>query len=198
MSFLENYTMDIPHFLFHFRGKTIQSNVHCDSPDLNEHPNFAGARCEHTILQPGEMLFIPAFYWHQVSALDTGISLNMFYGDGGVNDYVAKILREPYRPHFEYWLLNVIEQNRSCDSFARMLPRLPEVMWQFMMKQWHERANEDQVQECVDMVMKHLGLEKLPPRSLEDQSKFPPVLKIRGLLFRDDTKEEKTKTKESD
>ena len=126
----------------------------------------------------------------QVSALDTGISLNMFYGDAGENNFAEKILKEPYRPHFEYWLLNIVEQNRACESFGRMLPRMHEVIWQFFMKQWHERANDDQVQKCVKIVMKHLGLEELPPRAESDKSKFPPVMKIRGLLFRDDTKDD--------
>ena len=48
------------------KGKTVQSGVHCDDPDLTAHPRFAEAKCEHTVLHPGEMLFIPAFYWHQV------------------------------------------------------------------------------------------------------------------------------------
>ena len=32
-------------------------------------------------LKAGEMLFIPAFYWHQVTSIDTCISINMFFGD---------------------------------------------------------------------------------------------------------------------
>ena len=67
------------------QGKTIQSQVNLDSPNLAKYENFSQTHCEHTILHPGEMLFIPAFYWHQVTALDTGISANMFYGDSGKN-----------------------------------------------------------------------------------------------------------------
>ena len=47
-------------------GKTIQSRVNCDSPDLETFPNFSNARCQYCVLEPGEMLFIPAFVWHQV------------------------------------------------------------------------------------------------------------------------------------
>ena len=47
-------------------GKTIQSQVNCDTPDLDKYPNFSRAQCQHCILHPGEMLFIPAFVWHQV------------------------------------------------------------------------------------------------------------------------------------
>lgn len=164
-------------------GKTVQSQVISTRPDLEKFPNFRNSRCEHCVLEPGEMLFIPAFYWHQVTALDSGISLNMFYGDGGDNVYLEKILRQPYRPHFEYWLLNVIEQNKDCDSFKRMLPRLDEALAHFFVKQWHEKANPEQLQECLKLVMDYCQLKELPEKVKD--SKFPPVLKIRGLLHRE-------------
>ena len=166
-------------------GKTVQSQVDCDSPDVDRFPQFANARCEETVLEPGEMLFIPAFYWHQVCALDTGISVNMFYGDGSSSSgYLGKVMRAPYREHFEYWLLNIVEQNRACASFPRMLERLPEVMGHFFKKQWHEEASEEQIERAVDLVKSHCGIGDLPEFS-GDRAKFPPVLKIRGLLHRD-------------
>ena len=63
------------------QGKTIQSQViknpraiawitysqiNLDSPDHERFPLFKDATVEHCVLNPGEMLFIPAFYWHQV------------------------------------------------------------------------------------------------------------------------------------
>ena len=50
-------------------GKTVQSRVNCDAPDLELFPNFVGAKCQYCVLEPGEMLFIPAFFWHQVHHL---------------------------------------------------------------------------------------------------------------------------------
>jgi len=75
-------------------GKTVQSQVDCDRPDLGKHPNFAHAKCQWTVLRKGEMLFIPAFFWHQVSALETGISLNVFFGDQGRANYLSKVLNQ--------------------------------------------------------------------------------------------------------
>ena len=49
-------------------GKTIQSRVNCDSPDLETFPKFSQAQCQYCVLEPGEMLFIPAFVWHQVTS----------------------------------------------------------------------------------------------------------------------------------
>ncbi|XP_040582367.1 tRNA wybutosine-synthesizing protein 5 [Lepeophtheirus salmonis] len=165
-------------------GKTIQSRIDLDNPDFKSFPKFREAHCEYTTLHPGEILFIPAFYWHQVSALDDGISMNAFYGDKNKNDYVNKVLNSPCRLHFEYWIKNVIQQNSEYDSFQRMLPRLDEVLHNFFLKQWHEEASKEQILEVLKIVMNYIGISKLPLKNIENQSKFPPVLKIRGLLYR--------------
>ena len=169
-------------------GKTVQSQVNVVTPDMEKFPNFANAKCEHCVLSPGEMLFIPAFYWHQVTALDTGISLNTFYGDGSPNGFIDKILKPPYQPHFEYWILNIINQNLKCESMNRMLPRMNEVLFHFLVKQWHDEASAEQIGKIIQVVLKHLKLEELPPKIESDTSRFPPVLKIRGLLHRDGNK----------
>jgi len=175
-------------------GKTIQSRVDLDNVDPVKFPSFAhptnGKKlvCQQTVLQPGEMLFIPAFYWHQVTALDTGISVNMFYGDASENGYLDKILKPPYFDHFRYWFLNVIEQNRKFESFSRMLTRLPEVVLHFFVKQWHDTPSQDHKDALVNLVLDYCQLDKIPP-IMEDENmdKFPPLLKIRGLLHRNGT-----------
>ena len=88
-----------------------------------------------------------------MTALDTGISLNMFYGDPGDNVFISKMFREPYRQHFHYWFLNIIEQNRDQQSFQKILSRLPEVCGHFFVKQWHEVPSEDQVTRASSEVL---------------------------------------------
>lgn len=146
-------------------------------------------------------------YVLQVTALDTGISLNMFYGDPGENVFISKMFREPYRQHFQYWFLNIVEQNREQQSFQKILSRLPEVCRHFFVKQWHEVPTEDQVMMnqiwrltslisllqvsiLVTLVKDHLKIEELP-EPIITEGKFPPVLKIRGLLHRDGNKKKK-------
>jgi len=169
-------------------GKTIQSQVDLDKVDAQRFPLFvndASLHCQHCVLHPGEMLFIPAFYWHQVTALDTGISVNMFYGDSGENDFIDKILNPPYFEHYKYWFHNIIQQNIKCGSFQRILGRLPEVLIHFFLKQWHEVPLEKHVNQCIEMVLLYCDLKGLP--KIEDSSKFPPILKIRGLTHRNGT-----------
>jgi len=164
-------------------GKTIQSQVNCDKPDLEAFPEFVNAKCQYCILEPGEMLFIPAFFWHQVNALDTGISINMFYGDPGNNEFVSKMFRPPYQDHFFYWFLNIIEQNKDQQSFPKIISRLPEVVKHFFLKQWHEIPNSEQIDRIVKVVKEHFNMDELP-EPIMGEGKFPPVLKIRGLLHR--------------
>jgi len=169
-------------------GKTIQSQVDLDKVDAQRFPLFvndASLHCQHCVLHPGEMLFIPAFYWHQVTALDTGISVNMFYGDSGENNFIDKILNPPYFEHYKYWFHNIIQQNIKCGSFQRILGRLPEVLIHFFLKQWHEVPLEKHVNQCIQMVLLYCELKGLP--KIEDSSKFPPILKIRGLTHRNGT-----------
>ena len=171
-------------------GKTIQSQVDLEKVDIEKYPKFGtnGMTCQHTVLHPGDMLFIPAFYWHQVSALDTGISVNMFYGDASENGFLNKILGPPYFDHFRYWFLNIIEQNRSFESFQRMLSRIREVVTHFFVKQWHDMPSESHIDTLVSLVMEYCGIKEVPPLAeSEDLNKFPPLLKIRGLMHRKGT-----------
>jgi len=48
---------------------------------------------------------------------------------------LEKILQTPYREHFQYWLLNIVEQNENYDAFPKMIARWPEVLKSFFMKQ---------------------------------------------------------------
>lgn len=62
--------------------RTAQGNVSSvcvEHPDLDRHPRFAKAKFTHSIMQPGDMLFIPARCWHYVRSLSTSISVNFWF-----------------------------------------------------------------------------------------------------------------------
>lgn len=46
------------------------SQVDIDRPDLTRFPKFPKAKSCECVLEAGEILFIPAFWWHQVYSLD--------------------------------------------------------------------------------------------------------------------------------
>ncbi|XP_032086533.1 bifunctional peptidase and arginyl-hydroxylase JMJD5 isoform X3 [Thamnophis elegans] len=55
------------------------SQVDVEHPDLEKFPNFKAAAFQDCILSPGEVLFIPASYWHYVRALDTSFSVSFWW-----------------------------------------------------------------------------------------------------------------------
>ena len=46
-----------------------------DSPDLDRFPRLAGARGHAVALQPGEVLWLPAFWWHHVQSAEPSATL---------------------------------------------------------------------------------------------------------------------------
>lgn len=86
---------------------------------------------------------------------------------------------------FKYWFTNIIEQNRDYPVFQRQLSRWRQVVFHFLYKQWKEKVSEEEIDVLVEITKQYLELKELPERKINDLSKYPPVLKIRGLLYRD-------------
>ncbi len=61
------------------RAQKNISAVNVEHPDLKKHPSFAEAKQLECILGPGDMLFIPAKFWHYVRSLSPAISVNFWY-----------------------------------------------------------------------------------------------------------------------
>ncbi len=54
----------------------VYSAVDAEQPDLEAFPQLAGASVKEVVLAPGETLFIPVSWWHQVRALDASVSVS--------------------------------------------------------------------------------------------------------------------------
>jgi lysine-specific demethylase 8 len=67
-------------FLYSVRisDETWVSQVDWESPDLAAHPEFAQANGMSVVLEEGEMLYIPAFWWHSARAESVAINLNIW------------------------------------------------------------------------------------------------------------------------
>jgi Cupin-like domain len=55
------------------------SRVDIDDPDLDRFPEFAKAHGFVGVIEPGDMVHIPAFWWHQVYSLDLAMSVNFWW-----------------------------------------------------------------------------------------------------------------------
>lgn len=61
------------------RAQRNISAVNIEQPNLQQHPEFVAAQFTECVLAPGEMLFIPAKYWHYVRSLSSAVSVNFWY-----------------------------------------------------------------------------------------------------------------------
>ena len=55
------------------------SPVDVDHPDLTRFPRYRQARGMEAILHPGEILFIPIYWWHHVTSLDVSIAVSYWW-----------------------------------------------------------------------------------------------------------------------
>lgn len=55
------------------------SFVDIEEPDFESYPEFRKATPLECVLKPGELLFLPAFWWHQVRSLEVAISVNFWW-----------------------------------------------------------------------------------------------------------------------
>jgi len=55
------------------------SPVNAENPDFLAHPRFEEAQCHEVVLAPGDVLFLPPFWWHCVRSLDVSISVNFWW-----------------------------------------------------------------------------------------------------------------------
>jgi len=56
-----------------------RSSVNVSDPDPEAFPRFLTATRWRTVLDPGDMLFIPAYWFHEVRTVSTSISVNFWW-----------------------------------------------------------------------------------------------------------------------
>ncbi|KAM7407875.1 hypothetical protein PAMA_003574 [Pampus argenteus] len=64
-----------------------------DSPDLKVFPDFVKAKRYECMLEPGDLLFIPALWFHNTLALQFGVGVNVFWRHLPADSYDKK---DPY------------------------------------------------------------------------------------------------------
>lgn len=60
--------------LYNYIG--VFSKVDCENPDYEKYPSFRDVNIIEVVVEPGEVIFIPIGWWHQVKALDISFSLS--------------------------------------------------------------------------------------------------------------------------
>jgi len=50
-----------------------------DNADVEKYPLFSQAVAHECLLQPGDILFIPALWFHNITSLEFGVAINVFW-----------------------------------------------------------------------------------------------------------------------
>jgi hypothetical protein len=100
------------------------SQVNVASPDLTQFPAWADADRAVFEIGPGDMLFIPSFWWHAVRGVDQNMSINYWW-----RSRAADSLRHPrqmarYAYSGVYWGI-VLAYRHGVERFAGRSSRAP-------------------------------------------------------------------------
>ena len=85
--------LDTPRVYNHL---SVYSPIDLDQPDYARYPLFRGVKVLDVIVEPGETMFLPLAWWHQVAGLDVSLSISYTNIDLP-NEY------EFYEPQIEDW-----------------------------------------------------------------------------------------------
>jgi hypothetical protein len=53
-----------------------------EEPDLDRHPKVLRTDRFVADLEPGDLLYIPAMWWHQARTITTSMSINLWWANG--------------------------------------------------------------------------------------------------------------------
>lgn len=82
-----------PYPCHHYYDRQCQVDI--DNPDLERFPKFKDAKCVQGIVHPGDVLYLPPYWFHYVASLDTTVSVNFWYVMR--NDTKAEDIQFPLR-----------------------------------------------------------------------------------------------------
>ncbi len=76
----------------------VMSPVDIAAPDLERFPRFSGARRMACVLRPGDVLFMPAFWWHEVQSYPDpmerrNLAVNFWYDNSSIAKGLVDILK---------------------------------------------------------------------------------------------------------
>jgi len=94
--------------------------VDIDNPDLEQFPLFPLAKQYKAELEPGDILFIPALWFHNMLARDFGVAVNVFWKE------LLATLYDPKDPYGNKDHLPAAKAMRMLDNVMRQLQELPE------------------------------------------------------------------------
>ena len=69
------------------------SYIDLEQPDFARYPRFREACALAGVIEPGELLYLPAYWWHHVRSLQVSISVNFWWAPGFEQNFLPNALR---------------------------------------------------------------------------------------------------------
>ncbi|KDR18274.1 hypoxia-inducible factor 1-alpha inhibitor-like [Zootermopsis nevadensis] len=102
----EQFECFYPHPVYHPHDR--QSQVDFERPDYTRFPKFREARGQEAIVGPGDVLYIPIYWWHHIESIMRGgytISVNFWYKAGPTGQIVY-----PLKDHQKVAIMRNVEK----------------------------------------------------------------------------------------
>ncbi|GLH09717.1 Hypoxia-inducible factor 1-alpha inhibitor [Gryllus bimaculatus] len=99
--------------------------IDIDNPDLNKYPRFRNVKRYECMMEPGDILFIPALWFHNALALEFGIAVNIFW------KHLPHDLYDKKDPYGNKDLVPAARALLAVENAVKQLDVLPEEYRQF-------------------------------------------------------------------
>lgn len=140
-----------------------KSQVHFDHPDIENLPNYKNVQGRIAELNPGDVLYVPPYWWHHVRSHEKSVSLaswsesgiysRMNYGDGLYNrnlqiDKLEKGSKE-YKSGVIYFLRSIVEKiHEDSDHF---IYNMWKIRWSHLEPELTRELSENEIKDlCKD------------------------------------------------
>lgn len=94
--------------------------IDIDNPDFVKYPRFKNVKRYNCYMESGDILFIPALWFHNVLALEFGIAVNVFWR------HLPPELYDMKDPYGNKDLIPAARALQTVDNAVKVLDRLPE------------------------------------------------------------------------
>ena len=165
-----------------------------DLVNYDDFPNFKTATCFEGIIYPGDLLFIPAGWWHEVKSLDMSISVNFWQkmklydlSDAQVTDWICSTFFYFSNNNFDGIVNKFFDLSEFVDDIEIaefvMTKNLRCIAAVFLLN-YLNKTNADHNKYVID----YLGIAKQADNSLLDETIILDVIskiKVSELLVED-------------
>lgn len=140
-----------------------KSQVHFDRPDIEKFPNYKNAKGRIAELNPGDVLYVPPYWWHHVRSHEKSVSLAS-WSESGIyskmnydNGLYVRVLAidkmekgsKEYKSGVIYFLYSIVE--KIHEDANKFIYNMWKVRWSNLEPELTKELSENEIKElCKD------------------------------------------------